>query len=122
MIGALTVRAVGIGASVAPAPEEKALLNPLVSCDTSPSAQAQRLTQVCAAAAFGIALLTAAGWLLDAPFLAGQWGRAIPMAPSTALALLFLSGGVFSNACWPAHRLTRPIGLTSSGETSLIDS
>ena len=120
MIGALTVRAVGIGASVAPAPEEKALLNPLVSCDTSPSAQAQRFTQVCAAAAFGIALLTAAGWLVDAPFLAGQWGKAIPMAPSSALALLFLSGGVFSNACWPAHRLTRPIGLAAAGLPTLM--
>jgi len=95
-------------------------LNPLVSCDTSPSAQAQRFTQVCAAAAFVIALLTAAGWLVNAPFLAGQWGKSIPMAPSTALALLFLSGGVFSYACWPAHRLTRPIGLAAAGLPALM--
>jgi hypothetical protein len=74
-----------------------------------PPAQAQRLTQRCAGTAGGIALLTLAAWLTDARFLAGQWGGAIPMAPSTALALLFLSGGVYSRARWPARHLAPPI-------------
>ena len=85
-----------------------------------PSAQAQRLTQLCAGAAFGIALLALAGWLFGARFLAGQWGGAIPMAPSTALAFLLLSGGVFSHARWPARRRSRYFTPVSIGLTALL--
>ncbi len=71
----------------------------------------KRFTQLCAGAACGIALLALAGWLLDARFLAGQWGKSIPMAPSTALAVLLLGSGVFNYARWPAHRLNRRLAL-----------
>ena len=68
---------------------------------SDPLMPSQRLTQRCAGAAFGIALLAAAGWLFQVRFLAGQGGEYIPMAPSTALAFLLLSSGVFSHARWP---------------------
>ncbi len=79
-----------------------------------PTAQARRLTQQCAGAACGIALLALAGWLGNARLLAGQWDGAIPMAPSTALALLLLSGGLFSHARWSAPRLSRHFALASA--------
>ena len=85
-----------------------------------PSAQAQRITRLCAEAAFGIALLAEAGWLLDARFLAGQWGGYIPMSPSTALAFLLLSSGVFSHARWSAHRLSRGFALAAAGLPALL--
>jgi hypothetical protein len=81
----------------------------------NPPLSAHRLTQRCAGAACGIALVALAGWLADARFLAGQWGGAIPMAPSTALAFLLLSGGVFAHARWPAHRWSRYFAPVSSG-------
>jgi PAS domain S-box-containing protein len=80
-----------------------------------PVAHARRWTELCAGAACGIALLALAGWLLDARFLAGQWGGALPMAPSSALAFLFLSAGVFSHARWLARPLTRHFALACAG-------
>ena len=38
---------------------------------------------------------------------AGQWAGFLPMAPSTALAVLILSGALFSAARWPDRRLSR---------------
>ena len=64
--------------------------------------------------ACGIALLALAGWLFDVRLLAGQWSGSIPMAPSTALALLFLSVGVFSHARWPTHPSSRRVALAAA--------
>jgi hypothetical protein len=86
-----------------------------VDGDRNPPAPAQRLARRCAGAACGIALLALAGWLFGARILAGQWGRLIPMAPITALALCFLGGGVFSQARWPAPRLSRKFALAAAG-------
>ena len=61
-----------------------------------------------------------AGWLFGARFLAGQWSGAIPMAPSTALAFLLLSGGVFSHARWPERRRSRYFTPVSIGLTALL--
>jgi hypothetical protein len=66
--------------------------------DANATAHGQRLTQCCAGSACGIALVVLAGWVSGARYLAGQWGEFVPMAPSTALAFLFLGGGVFSQA------------------------
>ncbi|MDP2998502.1 MAG: response regulator, partial [Bryobacterales bacterium] len=73
------------------------------------------MAQRCAGAACGIAMLALAGWLGGARLLAGQWGGAIPMAPSTALAFLFLGGGLFSHARWFGPRLGRLFALASAG-------
>jgi hypothetical protein len=73
------------------------------------------LIELCAGAAFGIALLALAGWLLGIRFLAGQWSGAIPMAPSTAMALLLLTGGVISHARWSAGRLSYYFALACVG-------
>ncbi|HMD71764.1 MAG TPA: PAS domain S-box protein [Bryobacteraceae bacterium] len=83
--------------------------------EARPPAQAQRVTQLCAGAAFGIALLAEAGWLFHARFLAGQWGRCLPMAPTSALGWLLLSSGVFTYARWPEHRLSRRLALVLAG-------
>jgi PAS domain S-box-containing protein len=96
------------------------LLKQLGGFGAQPPAQTGRLTGIFAIAAFGIALLALAGWLLDARFLAGQWGRAIPMSPSAALALLFLSGGVFSQARWSTRRLSHQISLVCVGISALL--
>ena len=90
------------------------LLRRLASSVAKPHAQAQRLTCFCVVAAFGIALLAEAGWLFDALFLAGQWGRNIPMARSSALAILLLSSGVFAHARWSAHRLSRGVAVAAA--------
>jgi len=50
---------------------------------------AQGVSQRCAAFAGGIALLAIAGWVSGVRLLAGQWDGAIPMAPSSALAVLY---------------------------------
>ena len=94
---------------------ERALLKQFDNWSEIAPAPARQLTGLCAGAACGIALLSLAGWLADSRFLAGQWGGAIPMAPSTALAFLFLSGGVFSYARWPTHRLNRYFAPVSIG-------
>jgi two-component system, cell cycle sensor histidine kinase and response regulator CckA len=96
-----------------PSDEGKTLLAQSTSLGARQSARAW-FAQVCAGIAFGIALLAGAGWLSGGLFLAGQWGGYIPMAPSTALALLLLSSGVFSHARWPAHRLSRRFALAAA--------
>src|ERR1017187_1532429 len=88
--------------------------------DANSAARAQRVTQRCAAAACGIALLALVGWLLDVRLLAGQWKGCIPMSPSTALALLLLSGGVFSRARWPMHPLSRRVALAAAGLAAVL--
>ena len=88
--------------------------------DANSPARAQRVAQRCAAAACGIVLLALAGWLLDVRLLAGQWRGGLPMAPSTALAFLFLSGGVFSHARWSTHPLSRRIALAAAGLAAML--
>src|ERR1019366_7688532 len=88
--------------------------------DANSPARAQRVTQRCAAAACGIALLALAGWLLGVRLLAGQWRGGIPMLPATALALLFLSGGVFSHARWSTHPLSRRVVVPPAGLAAVL--
>ena len=83
-------------------------------------AKSLRLIQGCAGAAFGIALLAAAGWPFHMRFLAGQWGGYIPASPTTALALLLLSSGVFIQARWSAHRRSRRLALVLAGLPALL--
>ncbi|MBI5082983.1 MAG: hypothetical protein HZB13_00065, partial [Acidobacteria bacterium] len=83
-------------------------------------AQATRFTQLCAAAAFFIAVSAVAGWLFDARFLAGQWRQYVPMAPSSALAFLLLSSGVFSHARGPGRPLVRSFELAAAGLPALL--
>ena len=90
------------------------------SWDARPPAQAQWFTQLCAGAAFGIALLAETGWLFHSRFVAGGWGRYLPMAPVSALALLLLSGGAFSHARWPEHRLCRRLTPALAGLPALL--
>jgi PAS domain S-box-containing protein len=99
---------------------ERSLRQPVAGWDASSPARAQRVTQLIAAAACGIALLALAGWLLDVRLLAGQWKGFNPMAPSTALALLFLSGGVFSHARWSTHPLSRRVALAAAGLAAVL--
>ena len=91
-----------------------------VSLDATPTTEAQWFTQLCAGAGFGIALLAAAGWLFHARFLAGQWGGRIPMSPSTALALLLLSGAVLSHGRRSEHWLGRRLVLALGGLPALL--
>lgn len=72
-----------------------------------------RVPEICAGIAIGIALLALLGWVSDVRFLAGELGTYIPMAPSTALAFLLLSGALFSFAHLPVLRLGRPFELTA---------
>ncbi|MDP2744590.1 MAG: PAS domain S-box protein, partial [Dehalococcoidia bacterium] len=73
----------------------------------------RRLPQICAATAGGIALLALIGWQLHARFLGGQWGANIPMAPSTALAFLFLGGALFSYARWQVQVFSRRFAMAA---------
>src|ERR1035441_9275443 len=42
------------------------------------------------------------------------------MAPSTALALLFLSGGGFSHARWSTHPLSRRVALAAASLAAVL--
>jgi PAS domain S-box-containing protein len=99
---------------------ERSLPQAAAGWDANSPARAQRVTQLSAAAACGIALLALAGWLLDVRVLAGQWRGYHPMAPSTALALLFLSGGVFSQARWSTHPLSRRVALAAGSLAAVL--
>ena len=90
------------------------------SADARPSAQAQQFAELCSGAAFAIALLAELGWLFHSRPLTGGWGRYLPMAPVSALAVLLLSGGVFSQARWSAHRLSRRLALALAGLPALL--
>jgi len=72
-----------------------------------------RLPAICASIVAGIALLALFGWVSSLRFLAGELGTYIPMAPSTALAFLLLSGALFGFAHSPAWRLARLFELTA---------
>jgi len=99
------------GANVAPA---------IGLSDRKPSAHPRRFTRLCAGSAFGIALLAEAGWLFHARFLAGQLGGCIPMSPTTALALLLLSGGVFCHERWSEHGRSRRLALVLACVPALL--
>ena len=99
---------------------ERSLRQPVAGGDANPPAREQRVAQRCAAAACAIALLALAGWLLGVRLLAGQWRGGIPMPPGTALALLFLSGGVFSHARWSTHPLSRRVALAAAGLAAVL--
>ena len=88
--------------------------------DRKPSAHPRRFTRLCAGSAFGIALLAEAGWLFHARFLAGQLGGCIPMSPTTALALLLLSGGVFCHERWSEHGRSRRLALVLACVPALL--
>jgi PAS domain S-box-containing protein len=103
-----------------PRQAERPLRQPVAGGDANSLWRAQRVAYRCAAAAGGIALLALAGWLLDVRLLAGQWRGGIPMAPDTALALLFLSGGVFSHARWSTHPLSRRVALSAAGLAAVL--
>ena len=107
-------------AAIAPRRGQRALPHPVAGWDDNSPAGAQRVTQLCAAVACGIALLALAGWLLDVRILAGQWRGCLPTAPSSALAILFLSGGVFSHARWSSHPLSRRVALAGAGLAAAI--
>ena len=72
-----------------------------------------RVPEICAGITAGIALLSLLGWVSGMRFLAGQLGTYLPMAPSTALAFLLLSGALFSIAHLPLLRSGRPFALTA---------
>jgi PAS domain S-box-containing protein len=97
-----------------------ALPQPFASGNLDSQAPTRRAARRCAGAASGIALLALSGWLTGAHLLAGQWGRAIPMAPATAAAFLFLSAGVFIHARWPARRLNPYVAPVSIGIPGLL--
>ncbi len=107
-------------AAIAPRRGQRALPHPVAGWEDNSPERAQRLTQLCAAVACGIALLALAGWLLDVRLLAGQWRGCLPTAPSSALAILFLSGGVFSHARWSTHPLSRRVALAGAGLAAAI--
>ena len=96
------------------------MLQPSASWEAPPSVRAQRFAQLCAGAAFGIALLAEAGWLFHWRPLTGGWGRYLPMAPISALGFLLLSGGVFSHARWRAHPLSRRLAQVLAGIPALL--
>ena len=52
-------------------------------------------------------MLALAGWLSGARLLAGELANYVPMAPSTALLFLLISGALFCYARWPGLRLSR---------------
>ena len=72
-----------------------------------------RAPQFCAGIAAGIALLALLGWVSGVRLLAGQLGIYVPMAPSTALAFLLLSGVLFRFAHLQVLRLSRLFALTA---------
>ncbi len=79
-----------------------------------------RVPEICASIVAGIALLALFGWVSSVRFLAGQFGTYIPMAPSTALTFLLLSGALFSVVHLPRLRLRRFFELTVVGIVLLI--
>lgn len=79
-----------------------------------------RVPEICAVIVAGIALLALFGWVSGARFLAGQLGTYIPMAPSTALTFLLLSGALISVVHLPQFRLRQFFGLTAVGIVLLI--
>jgi PAS domain S-box-containing protein len=79
-----------------------------------------RVPEICAGIAAGIALLTLLGWVSGVRFLAGALGTYIPMAPSTAMAFLLLSGALVRFAHVPVLRLGRLFVLTTVGIVLLI--
>ena len=107
-------------AAVVPPQAERPVRQTVPCSDDTWPTGAQRLPQLCAAVACGIALLALAGWLLDVRLLAGQWRGCLPMAPSSALAILFLSGGVFGHARWPRHPWSRRVALAGAGLAAAI--
>ncbi len=84
------------------------------------SSRTERVAPLYAVFAFAIALLAEAGWLLHVGFLAGRWGAYVPMAPSTALAILLLSSGVFALSRWPHRRSVRRFGFAAAGLPLLL--
>ena len=110
----------GIDSCAVPRAEEATLPRQPDSADARPSAQAQQFAELCSGAAFAIALLAELGWLFHSRPLTGGWGRYLPMAPVSALAVLLLSGGVFSQARWSAHRLSRRLALALAGLPALL--
>ena len=79
-----------------------------------------RVPEICAGIAAGIALLALLGWVSGVRFLAGELGTYIPMAPSTALAFLLLSGALFIFVRLPVLRLGRLFELTAVSIVLLI--
>ena len=76
--------------------------------------------QLCAGTAAGIAFLALLGWVSGARFLAGELSTYIPMAPSTALAFLLLSGALFGRAHLPVSRPGRFFELAAVSIVLLI--
>ena len=83
MIDSRADRAADIAAMVVPKPGEGALPRQFEGVNRDSLGLARRAAQRCAGTACGIALLALAGWLVDARFLAGQWGGA--MADSSSM-------------------------------------
>jgi diguanylate cyclase (GGDEF)-like protein/PAS domain S-box-containing protein len=65
-------------------------------------------------------VLALAGWLLGSHVFVGRWGGGISMPPATALALLFLSGGVFSHARWSTHPSIRRVVVAAAGLAAVL--
>ncbi|HRZ86745.1 MAG TPA: PAS domain S-box protein [bacterium] len=85
-----------------------------------PLAGGMAAAQVCALLTGGIALVSLFGWQVSELFLAGQWGRYIPMAPCTALGFLALAAALFCRASWPAHRLGRLCTAASAAAVAFL--
>jgi PAS domain S-box-containing protein len=86
----------------------------------APLNRSTRRTQLLAGVTGGIALLALVGWVSDLRFLAGQWGEYIPMAPTTAIAFLFLVGAQLCIVRFPGLRLSRLFALSALSIVSLM--
>src|ERR1043165_6626727 len=86
----------------------------------APPERSNRVPEILASIVAGIALLALFGWASGARFLAGQFGTYIPMAPSSALTFLLLSGAFISIVHLPRMHLRQFFELTAVGIVILI--
>jgi hypothetical protein len=63
------------------------------------------IAQACALSAAGIGFIAIIGWLTNLWMLHSIRADYIPMAPSTALAFIIMSGSLFVSARWASHHL-----------------
>ena len=83
----------------------------------------RRVVAVCSLGAGALALLAFVGWVFGNWKIGALGNNYVPMAPSTALMLILLSGGLFLHSRWPASRAARRLALlagSSVGSMSLL--
>src|SRR3989339_2279838 len=74
----------------------------------------RQIAEVCSLLILAIALIVMVGWGLDWGILARFKKEYIPMAPSTALAFILISVGLFLHIRWPSNRFSRRVSFIAA--------